>query len=81
MTDPFNPTSEPTSARLDGETLVEAARFVISLEVKDSDAFQELCWALPEGQKWIKFCEYASVELTCEVRDGAPVILSARFLQ
>jgi hypothetical protein len=54
---------------------------IIHVEVKDSDAFQELCWALPEGQKWIKFGEYASIDLTCEVRDGEPVITAARFVK
>lgn len=63
------------------EMPVPAKEFIIHVEVKDSDAFQELVYALPEGQKWITFGEYASIELTCEVNDGAPVVKAARFVK
>jgi hypothetical protein len=57
------------------------ARYEITIEVKDSDAFQELYSDLPDGErgKWIGFGEYASIDLNCEIVDGRPVILSAKF--
>lgn len=54
--------------------------FLVTLHVKDCDAFQELCSELGDDyRKWFEFAEYATITLVCEIKNGKPVIASAEF--